>query len=80
MARRLEADWQTALRKHEEAVHRQFTDLRAALRGRKRTRLKGKAVAELRDALVPKLKPGKGRAKDLRRVETALDDALAWIP
>src|SRR5688572_2284815 len=30
LTRRLEADWQTALRKHEQAVHRRFTDLRAA--------------------------------------------------
>lgn len=80
LARRLEADWQATLRKHEQSVHRQFQDLRSALHGRKGAKLKGKAVAELRDALAPKLKPGKGRAKDLRRVESALDEALARIP
>lgn len=80
LARRLEADWQAALRRHEESVHRQFQDLRSALHGPKAAKLKGKAVAELRDALAPKLKPGKGRAKDLRRVESALDEALARLP
>jgi hypothetical protein len=80
LARRLEADWQMALRKHEAAVHRQFHDLRAALHGRKATALDRKALAALRGTLEPKLKPAKGRAKDLRRVETALDAALARIP
>jgi len=77
VARRLEADWQTALRKHEAAVHRQFHDLRAAVRRRKA--LAPKTTGELRKALEPKLKPRKGRAKDLRRVESALDAALARL-
>ena len=76
VARRLEADWQLALRQHEAAVHRQFRDLRAALHGRKAGAVKGKAAATLRDALEPRLKPKRGRAKDLRRVEAALGEAL----
>ena len=77
VARRLEADWQKALRKHEAAVHRQFRDLRAAFH-------KGKPLTEhdvvrLRRSLEPRLKPKKGRAKDLRRVEHALGDALASL-
>lgn len=80
LARRLEADWQLSLRKHEEAVHKQFVDLRSALHNRKANALKGKAVADLREALAPKLKPKQGRVKDLRRVEDALGVALGRIP
>ena len=77
VARRLEADWRTALRKHESAVHRQFHALRAAVR---RSRpLPPETADELRKALEPKLKPKRGRAKDLRRVASALDDALARL-
>jgi hypothetical protein len=77
IARRLEADWQTTLRKHEAAVHRQFNNLRAAVHARKS--IGGKKVVELRKALEPRLKPRKGRAKDLRRIEAALDDALGRL-
>jgi hypothetical protein len=77
LARRLEADWQAALRQHEAAVHRQFVDLRAAVRSRRR--IAAKDVVKLRKALEPRLKPRKGRAKDLRRVEAALGDALARL-
>jgi seryl-tRNA synthetase len=77
VARRLEAEWRTALRKHEAAVHRQFNDLRAAFH--KRKSLTSKDVVRLRKALEPRLKPKKGRAKDLRRVEAALGDALASL-
>ena len=79
LARRLEADWQVALRSHEAAVHRQFHDLRAALRTRKPAKLAGKDAVKLRAALAPKLKPKRGRAKDLRRVEDALGGALARL-
>ena len=77
VARRLEADWQLALRKHEGAVHERFLDLRDLVHRGKPVR--GKTAAALRKALEPRLKPKKGRAKDLRRVESALDDALARL-
>lgn len=80
VARRLEADWQAALHQHEAAVHRQFRDLRTALRGRRGSKLKGKDAATLREALEPRLKPKRGRAKDLRRVEDALGQALENLP
>ena len=73
VARRLEADWQTALRRHEAGVHRLFRDLRAAVRTRK---VGAKKADALRKALEPRLKPKRGRAKDLRRVESALKAAL----
>ncbi|MHB8632706.1 MAG: hypothetical protein ACYDBQ_01885 [Thermoplasmatota archaeon] len=75
LARRLELDWERALQSHQTQVRRQFRDLKAALRLHPRI-----PPTQVRALLVPKMKPKRGRAKDLRRVEDAVGKALEVIP
>jgi len=81
MARRLEADWRAAVERHQQVIQKQFHELRAALHVKP-----GKAKAAIvkdadkfRKALDAKLKPKRGRAKDLKRVELALGKALSHL-
>ncbi len=83
----MKADWRNVLSHHELRIDAQFKEL-----GRRFKQAKGKAATgaalpsakEAKEILEvldkARLKPGKGRAKDLRRVEDALQRALDRLP
>ncbi len=82
MARRLEADWRAAVERHQQVVRKQFHELRTALHVRPGRKVPSylKNVGKFRRDLDAKMKPKRGRAKDLKRVELALEKALARLP
>jgi hypothetical protein len=67
--------WRNALKAHSLRVEAQFRVLSQALAGKRRR--SAKDLERVRAATKVHLKPRKGRAKDLKRVEEALDAALA---
>ena len=82
----LRKDWKDAVQQHQLRVDAQFAELRRRLRvqatGQQPKGLpSAKDAAQIR-ALVAgvRVKAGKGRAKDLRRVEEALRQALDRLP
>jgi hypothetical protein len=82
----LHADWRGAMSHHELRVEAQFKELARRIK----PKASGKALAgvpsakQARDILdlldKARTKPEKGRAKDLRRVEHALQRALDRLP
>lgn len=82
----LRKDWKDAVQQHQLRVDAQFAELRRRLRvhagGRQPKGLPSAKEAEHIRALVAsvRVKPGKGRAKDLRRVEDALRQAIDRLP
>ena len=77
VAAELHSAWLNALQAHQLRVESQFRELlTAAQAGR---RLKARDQERLQSSLKVSLKPRKGRAKDLRRVEDALDKALSRL-
>lgn len=82
MVRRLESDWKAAVERHQRLVAQQFHELRVALHVRAGQPLPAylKDVRKFRRDLDTRIKPKRGRAKDLKRVERALGAALARLP
>ena len=85
-AEALRQDWRESVQHHELRVEAQFKELLRRVRPRARGRQpkglpSGKEAEHIR-ALVAhvRVKTGKGRAKDLRRVEDALRAALDKLP
>ena len=82
----LHHEWRDAMAHHQVRVEAQFRELASRLRPRARGRQpKGLPSAKLAKDLHERLsaahiKPGKGRAKDLRRVERILQAALRDLP
>jgi hypothetical protein len=78
--------WRGAIEHHQVRVEAQFRELAGRLRppakGRAKKGLPSAKLAEkLHETLAKaRLKPVKGRAKDLRRVETLVQDALDALP
>jgi hypothetical protein len=78
--------WKQAMQHHQVRVEAQFRELASRLKppakGRAKKGLPSAKLAErLHGQLArAKLKPVKGRAKDLRRVETLVQDALDALP
>jgi hypothetical protein len=85
-ARALHEEWVQSLAHHQVRVEAQFKELLSRLKARPKGRQpKGlpsmKQAEALHDLLAKaRLKPGKGRAKDLRRVEQLVQDALDRLP
>lgn len=85
-AEALRKDWKEAMQHHALRVDAQFAELRRRLRakpkGKQPKGLPSAKDAEHIRALVARvrIKAGKGRAKDLRRVEEALRQALDNLP
>lgn len=73
----LHSSWRSALEAHRLRVEGQFRVVQGALAAPKRPN--AKELERLRAAVKVHLKPRKGRAKDLRRVEDALDKALSRL-
>ncbi|MEA3143572.1 MAG: hypothetical protein QOG31_896 [Thermoplasmata archaeon] len=85
-ARALREAWRQAMQHHQVRVEAQFrelsTRLKAPAKGRVKKGLPSAKLAEkLHETLAKaRLKPVKGRAKDLRRVEKLVQDALDSLP
>ena len=85
-AEALRKDWRDALQHHTMRVDAQFNELRRRLRakvtGKQAKGLPSAKEAEHIRALVARVrvKTDKGRAKDLRRVEEALREAIDRLP
>ena len=85
-AEALRKDWKDTLQHHQLRVGAQFDELRRRLRARPKGKqpkgLPSAKDAEHLRALVARvrIKTSKGRAKDLRRVEDVLRDALDRLP
>lgn len=75
LLRGLHASWQDAVEAHRLRVAGQFRLAEAGFAGKHKAR----DVEKARAALKVRLKPKKGRAKDLRRVEDALATVLARV-
>lgn len=82
----LRKDWKEALQHHQLRVDAQFDELRRRLRAKPKGK-QPKGLPSAKDAehirsLVAhvRVKSGKGRAKDLRRVEEALRQAIDRLP
>lgn len=82
----LRKDWKDAMQHHQLRVEAQFSELRRRLRAKPKGK-QAKGLPSANDAgnirtLVARvrIKTGKGRAKDLRRVEDALRQALDKLP
>jgi hypothetical protein len=73
----LQASWRDAVEAHRLRVDAQFRALSHSLSNGKR--LKTKDIERAQAAVKIRIKPKKGRAKDLRHVEAALDKALSRI-
>lgn len=82
IVRRLESDWKAAVERHQRLVGQQFHELRVALHVKPGKPLPPylKDVHKFRRDLDTRIKPKRGRAKDLKRVERALGAALARLP
>ncbi|MEA3203402.1 MAG: hypothetical protein QOI63_1077, partial [Thermoplasmata archaeon] len=77
--------WRQAMQHHHVRVEAQFRELATRLRPPAKGRAKGLPSAKLAEKLHgqlarARLKPVKGRAKDLRRVEKMVQDALDSLP
>lgn len=85
-AEALRKDWMDTVQHHQLRVDAQFSELRRRLRvkakGRQPKGLPSANDAEHIRALVARvrIKAGKGRAKDLRRVEEAMRQAIDKLP
>ena len=85
-AQALRVDWRESVAHHQMRIEAQFHELAARLAVRASGwAAKGlpsaKQAKEIHDRLASaRVKPGKGRAKDMRRVEKALQDALRDLP
>jgi predicted phage gp36 major capsid-like protein len=73
----LHSSWRSALEAHRLRVEGQFRVVQGSLTAPKRRATKD--IEKLRTDVKVHLKPSKGRAKDLRRVEDALDKALSRL-
>jgi len=81
----LEADWRESLSHYTLRLDAQFKELARRLSVPDGRATKGtpsaREAAAVHDALAhARVKPGKGRAKDLRRVEAAVAKALGELP
>jgi len=80
----LEADWRESLSHYTLRLDAQFKELSRRLESPGRAKKGTPSAREAEsvyDALAhARVKPGKGRAKDLRRVEAALAKALDSLP
>lgn len=77
--------WRKAMQHHQVRVEAQFSELAARLHPPAKGSRKGLPSAKEAKALhahlaKARLKPVKGRAKDLRRVERIVQDALDGLP
>jgi hypothetical protein len=85
-AQALRADWREAVQHHELRVAAQFQELARRMRIRpKGPQAKGlpsaKDAEHIRALLAGvRVKPGKGRAKDLKHIERALAAAIERLP
>lgn len=83
----MRTDWRDALSHYELRIDAQFKELNRRFKPTKGNAVKGAAIPSAKEAQEilevlgkARLKPGKGRAKDLRRVEEALQRALDRLP
>ncbi len=82
----LRADWKDGLAHYELRVQGQFKELARRMKLRAKGRQpaglpSAKQAQDILDLLdKARIKPGKGRSKDLRRVEEALERALERLP
>lgn len=85
-AQALHAEWKESVRQHQVRLEAQFKELARRLKvrpsGKQPPGLPTAKQAETLEDMLGKarLKPGKGRAKDLRRVEQLMQDMLARLP
>lgn len=73
----LHESWRESLEAYRLRVEAQFRELKHAVQGKKP--LGAKATASAKSALKTNVKPRKGRAKDLKRVEEAVAKALGHV-
>ena len=85
-AEALRSDWREGLSHHQVRIEAQFRELASRLKAAPAGRQpKGMPTAKQAKAILDALdgarvKPAKGRAKDLRKVERAVEAALGRLP